>query len=144
MSSPASVSPTPSRSSLRSSESPVTTGRGLALVRESALEPAGVLPPLVSEMRGNLNLARLRAGEGVLLRPEVDLAELLFAEDFPALRELLLEEVFKTGLDRREGLLFDLAVDFVGWRAMVNLTYTLRGIIAHPIQVQTRRQISKT
>ena len=69
-------------------------------------------------MRGNLSLVRLRPGEGALLRPADDLEGLLFAEDLPTLRVSPLEEAFGADLDRREGLLFDLAVDFVGWRAM--------------------------
>ena len=67
-------------------------------------------------MRGSLIPVRPRPGEDVLPRPVDDLDELLFAEDLPTLRELLLEEAFDA--DLREGLLFDLAVDFVDWRAM--------------------------
>ena len=101
----------------------MTTGRRLAPARESALAPDGLLPPLVREMRGSLNLVRLRPGEGLLLRPAGDLDELLLADDFASVRELLLEalleEAFNAGLDRRVDLLFVLAVDFVGWRAMI-------------------------
>lgn len=114
MSSPTRVSPTPSKSSLRSNESPVTTGRGPAVEREPALEREALLPPLNREILGSLSLAGPRPSEDPLPRPADDLEVLLLAVGFAAFLEAGLEAVF----DRRAGLLFFFAVDLVDWRAI--------------------------